>query len=85
MRRVLLSVMAKLREPGELEMFYAFVFGNCFQICVRYLASNPRTGADAYLVSHAAVTRLPPGSDIRPLRGHLCEALGEVIDLEESI
>ena len=85
MRRVLLSVVARLREPGEMEMFYAFAFGNCVQVCVSFLAANPRTGAEAYLVSHASVTRLPRNVDIYPLREGLREALGEIVELEDHL
>ena len=90
LRRQFLSVIEGLQKGQEGGEFYIFLWGNCVRTSITHIASNPRTGARAFLAQHVNVTDLPvhrgPREHDEMLRRSLEEALGaEIIDLGKGI
>ncbi|MBQ9565245.1 MAG: EAL domain-containing protein [Synergistaceae bacterium] len=86
LRHRALSLVKTIRgREDKTGSFYVFARGNCVRVRVTLIASNPRTGAEAFLARQSDVTNLPPKEDNMQLKRYLEKSLGDIVDLSGEI
>lgn len=96
LRGLLLDTARELDGGQAPKPSLVFSRGNCFQAIMTLIATNPRTGAKAYMLTYTPVTRFPvrdageaggtlDAPSMRPWLEDLEDAFGPIIDIDGAL